>query len=64
MRTYLLPEPVELPYSESYAGCKSWIELEQRVSTAGARPALDDESFARLAAPALAALDEPAPVGS
>ena len=64
LRTYLLPEPVELPYSESYAGCKSWIELEQRVSTAGARPALDDESFARLAAPALAALDEPAPVGS
>ena len=41
LRTYLLPEPVELPYSETYAGCKSWIELEQRVSTAGARPALE-----------------------
>ena len=66
LRTYLLPEPAELPYSESYAGCKSWIELEQRVSTAGARPALEDEPFERLAAPALAALRElePAPVGS
>ena len=63
LRTYLLPEPVELPYSEAYAGCKSWIELEQRVSTAGARPALEDEPFERLVAPALAALREPAPVG-
>jgi hypothetical protein len=66
VRTYLLPEPAELPYSESYAGCKSWIELEQRVPTAGARPALEAESFERLITPALAALRglEPAPVGS
>jgi hypothetical protein len=66
LRTYLLPEPVELPYSEAHAGCKSWIELEQRVSAAGARPALEDESFERLVAPAFAALRElePAPVGS
>ncbi|MDP8947727.1 MAG: DUF1802 family protein [Actinomycetota bacterium] len=64
LRTYLLPEPVELPYSGSYAGCKSWIELEQRVSTAGALPALEVESFERLVTPALAALRESAPVGS
>jgi hypothetical protein len=66
LRTYLLPEPVELPYSEAYAGCKSWIELEQRVATAGARPALEDEPFEMLVAPALAALRglDPAPVGS
>ena len=65
LRTYLLPEPAELPYSESYAGCKSWIELERRVSTAGARPALEDEPFERLVAPALAAVRElePAPMG-
>jgi hypothetical protein len=66
LRTYLLAEPVELPYGESYAGCKSWIELDQRVSIAGARPALEEESFERLVAPALAALRglEPATVGS
>jgi hypothetical protein len=66
LRTYLLPEPAELPYSEYYSGCKSWIELAQRVSTAGARPALEDESFERLVAPALAALRglKLAPVGS
>ena len=66
LRTYVLPEPVELPYSEAYEGCKSWIELEEPVSTAGARPALDDEAFDRLVSPALEALRElePAPVGT
>ena len=66
LRTYLLPEPVELPYSEAYGGCRSWIELEEPVSTAGARPSLDDEAFERLVSPALEVLRrvEPAPVGS
>jgi hypothetical protein len=66
LRTYLLPERVELPYSEAYAGCKSWIELEEPVSTQGSRPALPSEDFEKLVAPALEALRrlEPAPVGS
>jgi hypothetical protein len=66
LRTYVLPEPVELPYSEAYEGCKSWIELAEPVPTAGARPALDDEAFDRLVSPALEALRElePAPVGT
>jgi hypothetical protein len=65
LRVYLLPEPVELPHSDSYGGCKSWIELEEPVSVEGARPALDDESFERLVSPALEALRglERAPVG-
>jgi hypothetical protein len=66
LRTYLLPKPAELPYSESYAGCKSWIELEQPVPVAGARPALEDDAFDRLVSPTLEALRElePAPVGT
>jgi hypothetical protein len=66
LRTYVLPEAVELPYIEAYGGCKSWIELAEPVSTAGTRPALDDEAFERLVSPALEALRglEPAPVGS
>ena len=66
LRTYLLPEEVELPYSEAYAGCKSWIELEGPVSTEGARPVLDEDSFQKLVSPALEVLRrlEPAPVGS
>ena len=65
LRVYFLPEPVELPYSETYGGCRSWIELEEPVCVAGARPALVDESFERLVSPALEALRglERAPVG-
>ena len=66
LRSYLLSQPVELPYSQAYAGCKSWIELEVPVLTAGAHPALTDEDFERLVSPALAVLRElePAPVGA
>ncbi len=66
LRVYLLPEPVELPYSEVYGGCKSWIALEQPVPVAGARPALEDDAFDTLVSPALEALRElePAPVGN
>lgn len=66
LRTYLLPEPVELEYRTEYGGCKSWIELSENVPAAGARPALDDASFEELVRPPLAMLGElsPAPVGS
>ena len=66
LRTYLLPETVELPFREEYGGCKSWIELLEGVSAEGARPALSDEEFERLISPATELLKklEPAPVGS
>ncbi len=66
LRTYLLPETVELPFREEYGGCKSWIELRESVSAEGARPALSDEKFEEIAAPAREVLKklEPAPVGS
>ena len=66
LRTYLLPEAVELPYRDEYGGCKSWIGLQEPVAVEGARAALSDEDFDRLVAPALGVLGslEPAPVGS
>jgi hypothetical protein len=66
LRTHLLPETVELPYRESYGGCKSWIALEDSVPVEGARPALTDAEFEDLVSPALGVLRglEPAPVGS
>ncbi len=65
LRTYVLPEPVELGYRAEYGGCKSWIELEKNVLTAGSRPAIDDAAFEELATPVLEALEglRPAPVG-
>jgi hypothetical protein len=66
LRTYLLPEAVEIPYRDEYGGCKSWTELQEPVSVEAARSALSDEDFDRLVAPALGVLKglEPAPVGS
>ena len=65
LRTYLLPETVELPCGDEYGGCKSWIELGDPVSVDGARPALSDEEFDGLVSPALGVLRRlaAAPVG-
>ena len=65
LRTYLLPEAVELPHTDEYEGCKSWIELREPVFTEGARPALSDEDFDGLLTSALGVLESlrPAPVG-
>ncbi len=65
LRTFLLPEPIVLDYRESYGGCKSWIELEEAVPTAGSRTALADPAFEELVRPTLAMLEglAPAPVG-
>lgn len=46
IRAWRLPAPVSLPLSSRYAGCKSWVELEQAVSLEGATPVLDDQAFA------------------
>ena len=66
LRTYLLPETVELAYVDEYGGCKSWIELQQTVPVEGARPALSEEDFHKLIAPTLGVLQplDPAPVGA
>ena len=66
LRTYLLPEAIELPYVDEYGGCKSWIELQETVSVEGVRPALSEEDFDKLLAPALGVLRrlDPAPVGA
>jgi hypothetical protein len=66
LRTYVLSEPVELPYRAEYGGCKSWIELGKAVPTAGSRPALDEAAFEELVRPAFGVLEslKPAPVGS
>jgi hypothetical protein len=45
VRVFRLAKPIELPMLPSYGGCKSWIELEEEASTAGARPVLDDAGF-------------------
>ena len=65
LKAYLLPQPVVLEYREFYGGCKSWIELEESVPTAGSRPALEEPSFEKLVQPTLGVLGglAPTPMG-
>ena len=46
VRTYRLPERIDLPMLPSYGGCKSWIELERDIDVSAARPVLSDAEFA------------------
>ncbi|MGP1384090.1 MAG: DUF1802 family protein [Thainema sp.] len=46
LRVYRLPSIVQIPYQESYGGCRSWIDLEQSIDISTATPALSAEDYA------------------
>jgi hypothetical protein len=48
LRVYRVPETFEIADTAYYAGCKSWVELEKELPTAGAVPVLDDDDFRRV----------------
>jgi hypothetical protein len=45
-RAYRLPQPADVIEKPEYAGCKTWVELDQPIPTDGAVPVLTDEAFA------------------
>ncbi|MGF1480202.1 MAG: DUF1802 family protein [Cyanophyceae cyanobacterium] len=45
LRTYQLPQPVEIPYRQEYGGCQSWIDLAKPVSLAGSTPVLAEKAY-------------------
>ena len=45
VRVYALPKPITIAVMDRYAGCKSWVDLDVDVPTAGAVPVLADEAF-------------------
>jgi hypothetical protein len=47
LRVYRLPHSLRLPLLDRYAGCRSWVELEEALPTEGAKPVLDDSTFER-----------------
>jgi hypothetical protein len=46
VRTWKLPEPVDVPVLEHFAGCKSWVPLESSVSLEGSSSVLNDDEHA------------------
>ncbi len=45
LRVFRLPETVRHPNHRRYDGCVSWVELEEALPTASARPVLSDDDF-------------------
>ncbi|MFL5240943.1 MAG: DUF1802 family protein [Gemmataceae bacterium] len=45
VRVFRAQQITELPETESYLGCKSWVELDRGLSTEDAEPVLNDEAF-------------------
>jgi hypothetical protein len=45
VRVYRAPQAFVLPEKATYAGCRSWVELDEELPTAGAVPVLDDAAF-------------------
>jgi len=45
VRAYRLHDPVMLANTPAYAGCKSWVPLEQPIATGGSMPVLDDVKY-------------------
>ena len=45
VRAYLLPAGLILANTPAYAGCKSWVPLEQEVAAGGSLPVLDDLKY-------------------
>ncbi|HVF85642.1 MAG TPA: DUF1802 family protein [Abditibacteriaceae bacterium] len=45
LRVYQLPQPHFVPMQPQFAGCRSWLELEQHLSLEDARPVLNDEQW-------------------
>lgn len=47
VRVYQLKRPIELADKPHFAGCRSWVELPERLPTLGVDAVLSDEEFAR-----------------
>jgi hypothetical protein len=44
-RIYRLPEPLDMPDSPHFAGCRSWVDLPDDVPTTGVTPVMEETAF-------------------
>jgi hypothetical protein len=47
VRAFRLPRPVDIPVLEHFAGCKSWVPLEEPLSLDGSAPVLEEADHRR-----------------
>lgn len=46
VRAYALHQPVTIANTPAYAGCKSWVPLDQAIEVGDSLPVMDDVKFA------------------
>ena len=56
VRTFALPQPIEIAEDPSYAGCKTWVPLTQPIGFENAKPVVDDRTFQEIADAVTAAM--------
>jgi hypothetical protein len=47
VRTWRLPRPVTIAMTPAYAGCRSWVSVDDEMDTEGSVAALSEEALAR-----------------
>ena len=45
VRTWALRQPVQITMTEAYAGCRSWVSLDEEIDIQGSRPVLSDSDL-------------------
>ena len=48
VRVYRIPTPFDVPLKPEYDGCKTWVELDADLPTAGAEPVIDSRKYASI----------------
>jgi hypothetical protein len=45
VRAWELPRPAEVRFQEAYAGCRSWLSVDEEIDVDGSRPVLDEPAL-------------------
>ncbi len=46
VRTWALPRPVEVSFRDEYAGCRSWVSVDDEIEVDGSTPVLGEAQLA------------------
>ena len=46
VRVFRLPHPQRIPFRDAYAGCRSWLSVEEEIDVAGSSPVLAERALA------------------
>jgi hypothetical protein len=47
VRTFALPAPAAVHFHDEYAGCRSWLSVEEEIETDGSTPVLREDELQR-----------------